>query len=246
MTNNEMMNAYNKFLATYCDCYADSEGNRPCDNGALCDRCMTKEAQEIWNKIKEEIIMNESKLNNPYFVYSVGDVFKNDNGEEYIILALDEEKDKAILIKDSKIADKKYTQYIGAKGLRMHHWAHGHYFMTNLMAALEWFAEDEDKKNEIVTPEYITVKSVVETFLNPEFTKVYIHDYCTTHEYGFMGDEIPDVFLNAKIEVTSILDNYNCEEEVDLALGAFVFYINSRDNGIDMDDVCENYGKWLV
>lgn len=44
--------SYNQFLATYCGCYADEEGNRPCDNGSLCDKCMTKEAQAIWASIK--------------------------------------------------------------------------------------------------------------------------------------------------------------------------------------------------
>lgn len=47
--------AYEKFLATYCGCYTDEIGNRPCDNGALCDRCMTKEMQAIWEKIKEDL-----------------------------------------------------------------------------------------------------------------------------------------------------------------------------------------------
>lgn len=49
-----MYNLYNKFLADYCGCYADSEGNRPCDNGCLCDRCSTPAAQEAWEQFKKE------------------------------------------------------------------------------------------------------------------------------------------------------------------------------------------------
>ncbi len=44
---------YSEFLSTYCHCSADAVGNRPCDNGVLCDRCMTEEMQAIWKKIKE-------------------------------------------------------------------------------------------------------------------------------------------------------------------------------------------------
>ncbi len=45
---------YDEFLSAYCGCYADCEGNRPCDNGCLCDRCMTKEMQEAWKRVKED------------------------------------------------------------------------------------------------------------------------------------------------------------------------------------------------
>lgn len=32
--------AYDKWLAQVCHCYPDEVGNRPCDNGCMCDRCM--------------------------------------------------------------------------------------------------------------------------------------------------------------------------------------------------------------
>lgn len=32
--------AYNRWLAQVCHCYQDEVGNRPCDNGCMCDRCM--------------------------------------------------------------------------------------------------------------------------------------------------------------------------------------------------------------
>ena len=52
MTNNQTFELYNKWLASYCQCYADSEGNRPCDYGCLCDKCMTPQAQESWKNFK--------------------------------------------------------------------------------------------------------------------------------------------------------------------------------------------------
>lgn len=54
MMSFEKARLYSEFLAHYCGCYEDEVGNRPCDNGALCDRCHTKEAQELWEQIKKD------------------------------------------------------------------------------------------------------------------------------------------------------------------------------------------------
>lgn len=43
MTNKKLLDTWNKFLAEELHCYADQNGNRPCDNGAMCDKCMTDE-----------------------------------------------------------------------------------------------------------------------------------------------------------------------------------------------------------
>ena len=48
-----MNNLYSQFLAEYCGCYVDETGNRSCDNGCLCDKCMSKSAQSAWEKFKE-------------------------------------------------------------------------------------------------------------------------------------------------------------------------------------------------
>jgi hypothetical protein len=40
---------WERILTGYCRCYADEQGNRPCDNGALCDRCMTKDVKEVYD-----------------------------------------------------------------------------------------------------------------------------------------------------------------------------------------------------
>ena len=39
MTNKQLINTWDEFRNVECRCYADENGNRPCDNGALCDRC---------------------------------------------------------------------------------------------------------------------------------------------------------------------------------------------------------------
>ena len=39
---------YSGFLDRYCDCHEDKVGNRPCDNGYICDKCMTI---EIWKEV---------------------------------------------------------------------------------------------------------------------------------------------------------------------------------------------------
>lgn len=52
MTNKKM--TYDQFISTYCGCKADHYGNRPCDYGMLCDKCMTEDMQNLWEKIKKE------------------------------------------------------------------------------------------------------------------------------------------------------------------------------------------------
>ena len=52
MTNNEIFDSWDKFLADELKCYADENGNRPCDNGAKCDRCAD---EKIYEKFREKI-----------------------------------------------------------------------------------------------------------------------------------------------------------------------------------------------
>ena len=52
MTNNEIIDSWDKFLADELKCYVDENGNRPCDNGAKCDRCST---EEIYKKFRKKI-----------------------------------------------------------------------------------------------------------------------------------------------------------------------------------------------
>lgn len=39
----KMISLYSRYLSEICHCYADENGNRPCDNGAICDRCDQQE-----------------------------------------------------------------------------------------------------------------------------------------------------------------------------------------------------------
>lgn len=48
--------AWDKTLKEYCHCHADAVGNRPCDNGAVCDRCMTEEVQEVYKSILAKMV----------------------------------------------------------------------------------------------------------------------------------------------------------------------------------------------
>lgn len=52
MTNKQLIKAWDEFLNTECGCYADEYGNRPCDNGALCDRCSD---EKFYEKFREKI-----------------------------------------------------------------------------------------------------------------------------------------------------------------------------------------------
>lgn len=51
MTKSEIIS---KVLATMCGCYEDIVGNRPCDNGAYCDRCHMEDVREAIQKALKE------------------------------------------------------------------------------------------------------------------------------------------------------------------------------------------------
>lgn len=44
---------YSEFLDRYCDCHEDKVGNRPCDNGYICDECMTNEMIKLWKEVHD-------------------------------------------------------------------------------------------------------------------------------------------------------------------------------------------------
>lgn len=50
MTNNEIFDTWDKFLADELKCYTDEYGNRPCDNGVLCDRCSDEKTYEKFHE----------------------------------------------------------------------------------------------------------------------------------------------------------------------------------------------------
>lgn len=48
MTNTKAINLWDEVLREYCHCYKDDKGNRPCDNGCVCDRCCAADVQQIY------------------------------------------------------------------------------------------------------------------------------------------------------------------------------------------------------
>lgn len=44
---------YNEFLSHFCGCHEDEVGNRPCDNGCMCDKCMTPELEKLWKEVRD-------------------------------------------------------------------------------------------------------------------------------------------------------------------------------------------------
>lgn len=49
MTNEQFFKEYENFLTNF-GCVADEFGNRPCDYGRPCDKCLQKDFQENWKK----------------------------------------------------------------------------------------------------------------------------------------------------------------------------------------------------
>lgn len=45
---------WNEFLNQFFHCYEDENGNRPCDNGCVCDNCMTDEDIKNWEDFHKE------------------------------------------------------------------------------------------------------------------------------------------------------------------------------------------------
>lgn len=43
----KMVYLYSRYLSEICHCYADENGNRPCDNGAICGGSI------LWHSTKQ-------------------------------------------------------------------------------------------------------------------------------------------------------------------------------------------------
>lgn len=50
MTNKKIIDTWDNFLVDELKCYADENGNHPCDNGAVCDRCSDEKIYENFRK----------------------------------------------------------------------------------------------------------------------------------------------------------------------------------------------------
>lgn len=54
MTNNKVMKIWHETLEKTCHCYADDNGNRPCDYGYLCNKCEADWVEEVYRKALAE------------------------------------------------------------------------------------------------------------------------------------------------------------------------------------------------
>ena len=54
MSNQKAIELWEQVLRDYCHCYPDAVGNRPCDNGLICDICMTKEIEAIYKSLLKQ------------------------------------------------------------------------------------------------------------------------------------------------------------------------------------------------
>ena len=50
MTNTQIFDSWGRFLAEEYNCHPDQNGNYPCDNGGICDKCCTNEAYKKFRK----------------------------------------------------------------------------------------------------------------------------------------------------------------------------------------------------
>lgn len=57
MTNEQVFALWDSFLKVHCNCHPDEMGNRPCDNGVLCDRCTTTEMMAKYRSALEAGIL---------------------------------------------------------------------------------------------------------------------------------------------------------------------------------------------
>lgn len=95
-------------------------------------------------KIKEGIDMTNSNIS-IYNRIRIGDIFHNDNGEDYLVLSVDTNNDYTLLFR----AKNKYTPFIWAYGIRESSWVQGHYF-KDIHEAMEYY-------NNLNKPETFTV-----------------------------------------------------------------------------------------
>ena len=93
-------------------------------------------------KIKEEDIMNRITI---YDHIKLGDIFHNDNGQDYLVLSVDTSNDYTLLFR----ASNKYTPFVWAYGIREGSWVQGHYF-KDIHEAMKYY-------NNLNSPETFTV-----------------------------------------------------------------------------------------
>lgn len=180
----------------------------------------------------------KSKLNDPWFVYEIGDTYRNNNGDDYIIIAMDKDSDKMILAKKSKLGDKNITLFIGAKGIGMHHWNFGHYFMQNFEAACDWFNKVEENEGDII------VKDLMDKFMGPVDATIFV---CNTNDYRyyrFLDTSIPHVLSDCKIKAIMVKTFY--VSAIDDDNTGLTLYIDFEANEINNERFHQDYASYEV
>lgn len=54
MTNNQVIALWNEVLEEYAHCYADENGDRPCDLGENCTKCREYRIQDMFRQALTE------------------------------------------------------------------------------------------------------------------------------------------------------------------------------------------------
>lgn len=156
-----------------------------------------------------------------YSYYNIGDIFHNDNGEDYFIIALNEKEDKALL---GKVADDGTPFYIGTTGLGMNYWRYGHYFMENLANAIKWYMNEDSKLEE--SDNRPTIKTILERIVGYQELDIYLYDRCTYLTFRFKGNQIPNGFLRCHVDLIGldgeITFSFDSSSEKDLDMNEMI------------------------
>lgn len=176
--------------------------------------------------MNNNITSNTTTLN-AYKAYTPGDKYENLNGDTYTIIALSEERDKALLLKVTEIGT---VFYVGAKGLMMHHWNHGHYFMNHLDEATKWFTENDDEEmRELFTVEDLLFTCVTyEAGYNLRF--IIKKEGDTAIATGVLdNDQIPSVIKESHVQEWEC-DVTTKEYDLEFFIPEITIHLDTRDN----------------
>lgn len=132
---------------------------------------------------------------NFFKAFSVGSHFHHENGDEYVILAMDEKKDKAVLFKKTECGT---PYFVGAWCMHFSYWGQGHYFMEDGGAAFEWFNEKEkEEENDILVKQILDLLDLDEDEYEVKFYDVSVANWKTVVYYNTKS--IPKEFLESKV-----------------------------------------------
>ena len=127
----------------------------------------------------------------------IGNIFHNDNGKDYIILAFDKDADVAIFLNP----EYSFAPYVGAKFVRFGSWGSGRYFKT-LQEACDWFNHEngsEDTTEDENNPEG---NFCVGTAYDNGSGEFFVDKKSTMEEVGRIIDELLEKDPQAEIDIS--------------------------------------------